>query len=69
MKDRGVYQILTVLGLVWLLPINRMYLGQKWGWRLVTLNWFYIGAITDLFYIGKHYDEAMTKRGYFGRAR
>ena len=64
MKDRKTYKILTVLGLIWVLPINRLYLGEKWGVRLVTFNWFYLGAVADLFYMDKRYDEAVTRRGY-----
>lgn len=69
MKDRKTYKILTVLGLIWLLPVNRMYLGTKWGVRLVTFNWLYFGAIADLFYMDKTFDEATTRRGYVDTTR
>lgn len=69
MKDRKTYKILTLLGLLWIIPVNRMYLGERWGWRLVTANWFYIGAITDLFYMDNRYDRAVTLRGYVDTTR
>lgn len=69
MKDRKTYKILTALGLIWILPINRMYLGRPWVLRLLTANWFYIGVVLDLLYMDKHFDEAMAKRGYLGRFR
>ena len=64
MKDNKTYKILTLLGLIWVLPINRLYLGEKWGVRLFTFNWCYFGVIADLFYMDKRYDEAMAKRGF-----
>jgi hypothetical protein len=69
MKDRKTYKILTLLGLLWCLPINRIYLGEKWGVRLITFNWFYFGAVTDLFYMDKRFDEAVTTRGYVNTTR
>lgn len=65
MKDRKTYKILTCLGLLWFFPINRIYLGEKGvALRFLTLNYFYFGAIADLFYMDKRFDEAMTKRGF-----
>lgn len=65
MKDRKVYKILTWLGLLWFLPINRIYLGEKGiALRLITLNYCWFGAIADLFYMDKRFDEAMAKRGF-----
>lgn len=65
MKDRKTYKILTILGLVWLFPINRIYLGEKGILlRFLTMNYFYVGAIADLFYMDKRFDEAMTNRGF-----
>ena len=29
MKSRSTYKLLTFLGLIWVLPINRIYLGEK----------------------------------------
>ena len=65
MKDRKTYKILTALGLLWMLPINRFYLGEKVTFlRLITLNYFYCGTIVDLIYMDKRFDEAMAKRGF-----
>lgn len=65
MKNRKTYKILTVLGLLWAFPINRIYLGEKGViLRFLTLNYFYFGAIVDLFYMDKRFDEAMSKRGF-----
>ena len=67
MKDRRTYKILTILGAFLLfgsLPINRMYLGEKWGWRLVTMNYLIYGIYTDLFYMDKRFDETMARRGF-----
>jgi hypothetical protein len=69
MKDRKTYKILTVLGLLWALPINRMYLGEKFALRTITINWFYIGAIADLLYMDKRFDEAVTKRGFINTTK
>jgi len=47
-------------------PVNRFYLGLLdgiWG-RVFTLNYFFIGAWTDLMYMDKTFDEAMAKRGF-----
>ena len=52
MKNRKTYKVLTILGAFLLfgsLPINRMYLGEKWGWRLVTMNYFTLGVWLDVF--------------------
>lgn len=46
------------------LPLNRMYLGEPFFGRLITLNYFYIGGFTDLFYMDKRFDEIMAKRGF-----
>jgi TM2 domain-containing membrane protein YozV len=65
MKDRKTYKILTALGLLWILPINRFYLGEKVTFlRLVTLNYCYAGVVADLIYMDKRFDEAMAKRGF-----
>lgn len=64
MKDRKTYKILTAVALILPLPINRMYLGEPFFGRLITLNYFYFGGIADLFYMDKRYDEAMAKRGF-----
>ena len=65
MKDRTTYKILTWLGLFWIFPINRIYLGEKGiVLRLITCNYFWIGAWADLFYMDKRFDEAMAKRGF-----
>lgn len=65
MKDRKTYKILTALGLLWMLPINRFYLGEKVTvMRLITLNYLYAGVIADLIYMDKRFDEAMAKRGF-----
>lgn len=65
MKDRKTYKILTCLGLLWFFPVNRIYLGEKGVvLRLLTLNYFYFGAIADLFYMDKRFNEAMSKRGF-----
>ena len=69
MKDRKTYKALTLLGLLWIIPVNRMYTGERWGWRLLTINWFYIGVITDLFYINKRFDETMAGRGFMNTER
>lgn len=65
MKNRNTYKLLTCLGLLWIFPVNRIYLGEKGVvLRLLTLNYFYFGAIADLFYMDKRFDEAMSKRGF-----
>lgn len=65
MKDRKTYKLLTALGLLWMLPINRFYLGEKVTFlRLITLNYLYCGTIVDLIYMDKRFDEAMAKRGF-----
>lgn len=65
MKDRKTYKILTALGFIWLLPINRFYLGEKVTvMRIITMNYFYIGVMADLLYADKRFDEAMAKRGF-----
>lgn len=64
MKDRKTYKILTAVALLLPLPMNRMYLGEPFFGRLITLNYFYIGGVADLFYIDKRFDQAMNKRGF-----
>jgi len=64
MKNRKTYVILTIIGTVMPFPMNRMYLGEEWLKRLVTLNYFFIGGWTDLAYMNKRFDEAMMKRGF-----
>lgn len=64
MKDRKTYKILTAVALLLPLPMNRMYLGEPFFGRLITLNYFYIGGIADLFYMDKRFDQAMNKRGF-----
>jgi len=65
MKSRSTYKALTALGLLWMLPINRFYLGERVTFlRLITLNYCYCGTIVDLIYMDKRFDEAMAKRGF-----
>lgn len=67
MKNRQTYKVLTIVGAFLLfctLPINRMYLGEKWGWRLVSINYFTLGVWADLFYMDKRFDETMAGRGF-----
>jgi TM2 domain-containing membrane protein YozV len=64
MKDRKTYKILSATALLLPLPLNRMYLGEPFFGRLITLNYFYIGGIADLFYMDKRFDESMNKRGF-----
>ena len=69
MKDHKTYKILTIVGACFLfcgIPVNRFYLGLTEGifLRTITLNFFFIGAFMDLFYMEKTFDEAMAKRGF-----
>ncbi len=32
--------------------------------KLITLNYCWLGAIANLFYMNKRFDEAMAKRGF-----
>lgn len=69
MKNRKTYKILTIIGACFLfvgMPVNRFYLGLTDGifGRVITLNYFFIGAWIDLFYMDKTFDEAMSKRGF-----
>lgn len=69
MKDRKTYRILTIIGACFLfagMPVNRFYLGVLDGiWvRVFTLNYLFVGAWADLFYMDKTFDEAMSKRGF-----
>jgi len=63
MKTRKTYYLLTALGLVWILPINRYYLGRRAFLRTITADWFYIGAIADLINMKFDYEKTMAKRG------
>lgn len=69
MKNRATYKILTLVGLVLPFAMNRMYLGEPFLLRLFTLNYFLIGAVTDLLYMDKRFDEAMARRGFMNTAR
>lgn len=64
MKDRNTYKILACCSFI--LPINRWYLGNFNGaiLRSITVNYFFIGWLTDLMYMDKTFDEAMAKRGF-----
>ena len=64
MKERRTYKILTAVALLLPFPINRTYLGERFFGRLITLNYFYIGGVADLFYMDKRFDQAMNKRGF-----
>jgi len=69
LKDRKTYKILTIVGACFLfcgIPVNRFYLGLTEGivLRTITLNFIFIGAFIDLFFMDKTFDEAMTKRGF-----
>ena len=64
MKDRKTYKILTLCNLLCPIGINRFYLGTGSLGRVITLNYFFIGAWIDLFYMDKTFDEAMAKRGF-----
>jgi hypothetical protein len=64
MKDRKTYKILTLVNLIMPVGINRMYLGEPFFKRMITLDYVYCGAIADLFYMDKRFDEAMAKRGF-----
>lgn len=64
MKDRKTYKILTLCNLVCPFAINRFYLGNATVGRVITMDYFWFGAIADLFYMDKTFDEAMAKRGF-----
>ena len=64
MKDRRTYKILTVCNLICPFAINRLYLGNATLGRVISLDYFFVGAFADLFYMDKTFDEAMTKRGF-----
>jgi hypothetical protein len=64
MKDRKTYKILTACNLICPIGINRLYLGTGSFGRIISLDYLYIGAIADLFYMDKAFDEAMAKRGF-----
>lgn len=64
MKDRKTYKILTLCNLLCPIGINRFYLGTGSFGRVITIDYLYIGAIADLFYMDKTFDEAMAKRGF-----
>lgn len=69
MKSKTVYRVLTLVALLLPVPFNRMYLGESWFLRLITFNYFYLGSLTDLFYMSKRFDEAMARRGYVNTTR
>lgn len=64
MKDRKTYKILTLCNLICPIGINRFYLGTASLGRVISIDYFYFGAIADLFYMDKAFDEAMAKRGF-----
>lgn len=64
MKDRKTYKILVLCNLICPLALNRIYIGTAGFWRAITLDYFYFGALADLFYMDKRFDEAMAKRGF-----
>lgn len=64
MKDRKTYKILTIINLVCPFAINRLYLGNATFGRIITLDYFFVGAFADLLYMDKTFDEAMAKRGF-----
>lgn len=64
MKDRKTYKILTICNLFCPFAINRIYLGNASLGRILTLDYMLLGALADLFYMDKTFDEAMAKRGY-----
>ncbi|MBP9667521.1 hypothetical protein KBD87_01785 [Candidatus Saccharibacteria bacterium] len=63
MKNFNTFKILTLLGVFWILPINRLYIGVKRGLflRVITFNYLWLGAIYDCFAIGKIFNEAVPK--------
>ncbi|MGY3778292.1 hypothetical protein [Isobaculum melis] len=74
MKNRKIYKLLTILGACFLflgMPINRLYIGNTKGIlkRCLTLNYLFFGAWSDLFYMDKTFDEAMTSRGFVNTTR
>lgn len=69
MKDRKTYKILTLVNLLVPVGINRLYLGTGSFMRVITIDYLYMGALADLFYMDKAFDEAMTKRGYVDTTR
>lgn len=64
MKDRKTYKILTLCNLICPIGINRFYLGTASFGRVISIDYFYFGAIADLLYMDKAFDEAMAKRGF-----
>jgi hypothetical protein len=64
MKDRKTYKILTYCNLICPFAINRLYLGNATMKRVVTLDYLWVGAFSDLMYMDKTFDEAMAKRGF-----
>ncbi len=66
MKNRKTYRTLTIIGAFCGIPINRFYLGLTKGLflRTITLNYFLVGAWTDLLFMNKTFDETMAKRGF-----
>lgn len=65
MKNRKTYKTLCIVSAVCGLPIARMYLGEPFIARLLTINYMFFGGFIDLAYMDKRFDEAMAKRGYF----
>ena len=63
MKDCKIYKILTICNLFCPFAINRIYLGNASLGRILTLDYMLLGALADLFYMDKTFDEAMAKRG------
>lgn len=64
MKSYKTYQILCWLNLVCPIGINAIYLGRGSFWRVVTLDYMYVGAIASLFYQRRTFDGEMARRGY-----
>ena len=64
MKDRKTYKILTACSFI--LPINRWYLGNAKGaiGRSITVNYFLMGWLGDLFSMNKALDQGIAKRGF-----
>jgi hypothetical protein len=63
MKNFNTFRTLTLLGVFWILPINRFYLGVKRGLflRVITFNYLWFGAIYDCFVMHKIFNDTMPK--------
>jgi TM2 domain-containing membrane protein YozV len=50
-RNKGICLILCLLGFVWLGGMHDFYLGKIGSgiFKVITLNWFYIGTIIDFF--------------------